>query len=82
TEDISNLDVVKKILTYMGRDEKMIELVKDRPGHDRRYAVDWTKIKTELGWEPKHSFDSALKETIEWYKQNESWWKPLKTTND
>ncbi len=66
----------------MGRDEKMIELVKDRPGHDRRYAVDWTKIKTELGWEPKHSFDSALKETIEWYKQNESWWKPLKTTND
>jgi dTDP-glucose 4,6-dehydratase len=57
----------------------MIEFVKDRPGHDRRYAVDWSKIKNELGWEPLHSFDEWLKKTVEWYKNNESWWKRLKS---
>ncbi len=79
TEDISNLEVVKKILNFMGKDESFIEHVKDRPGHDRRYAVDWSKIKNELGWEPKHNFDEWLEKTVVWYQENENWWKPLKS---
>ncbi len=78
TQDINNLTVVKKILSLMGKGEDVIEFVKDRPGHDRRYAIDWTKIKTELGWEPQHDFDTWLGKTIEWYKSYESWWRPLK----
>ena len=79
TENISNIDVIKKILKIMGKDESFIEYVKDRPGHDRRYAVDWSKIKNDLGWEPLHSFDEWLQKTVEWYRNNESWWKKLKT---
>ncbi len=79
TDDISNIEVIKRILQLMNKDESMIEYVKDRPGHDRRYAIDWSSIKKELGWRPKHSFDSALQETIEWYKQNQDWWKRIKT---
>src|SRR5207302_144138 len=60
TEDIPNIDVVKKILKIMGKDDSQIEYVKDRPGHDRRYAVDWSKIKEELGWEPEHTFSAWL----------------------
>ncbi|MBI2594420.1 GDP-mannose 4,6-dehydratase, partial [Candidatus Curtissbacteria bacterium] len=52
--------------------------VKDRPGHDRRYAIDATKIKQEIGWQPKYDFETALKLTIDWYKRNTSWWKILK----
>lgn len=79
TEDISNLDVVKKILKLMGRDENMIEFVKDRPGHDRRYAVDWSKIHRELGWQPEHNFDEWLEKTIAWYKANTKWWEDIKS---
>ncbi|MDP3758674.1 MAG: dTDP-glucose 4,6-dehydratase, partial [Candidatus Daviesbacteria bacterium] len=71
---ISNLDLTKKILEALGKDESMIEHVADRPGHDRRYAIDASKIKA-LGWSPKHSFDEALIKTIEWYKQNKAWWR-------
>lgn len=78
TQDISNIEIVKKIVKYMGKMESDIEYVKDRPGHDRRYAIDWTKINRELGWSPKHSFDEALQDTIKWYKENESWWRKLK----
>ncbi|MBI4066332.1 dTDP-glucose 4,6-dehydratase, partial [Candidatus Gottesmanbacteria bacterium] len=78
TQDINNLTVVKKILAMMGKSEDMIEFVKDRPGHDRRYAIDWTKIQRELGWQPQHDFDTWLEKTIEWYESHESWWKPLK----
>ncbi|KKU87275.1 dTDP-glucose 4,6-dehydratase [Candidatus Gottesmanbacteria bacterium RIFCSPLOWO2_01_FULL_48_11] len=80
TQDIDNLSVVKKILHIMGSNESVIEFVKDRPGHDRKYAIDWTKIKQELGWEPKHDFDTCLAKTVSWYKEHESWWRPLKTT--
>ena len=76
--DINNLTVVKKILAIMGKDESMIEFVKDRPGHDRRYGIDWSHIQTELGWEPLHDFDTWLAKTISWYSEHESWWKPLK----
>lgn len=78
TDDVPNIDIVRKITQIMGKDENFIEYVKDRPGHDRRYAVDWSKIYQELGWKPQHKFDQALKETIKWYKENEPWWKKLK----
>lgn len=78
TEDISNLEVIKRILKIMGESEDKIEYVKDRPGHDRRYAIDWSTIERELGWKPMFSFDDALKRTVEWYQQNEAWWKQLK----
>jgi len=77
TEDISNLEVIKKILRIMNATEESIEFVTDRKGHDRRYAIDWSVTKDELGWEPKYDFDTALNKTIEWYKNNEDWWKPL-----
>ena len=79
TEDIPNIKVVKKILELMKKDANEIEFVKDRPGHDRRYAVDWTKIEHELGWKPKHTFDEALEQTIHWFQDNESWWKNVKS---
>ncbi len=79
TEDISNLEVVKKIADLLGRDESVIEFVKDRPGHDRRYALDWSKISNELGWAPSGSFDELLAKTVDWYKQNENWWKRVKS---
>ncbi|QQG41014.1 MAG: dTDP-glucose 4,6-dehydratase [Candidatus Levyibacteriota bacterium] len=79
TEDINNLAIIKKILSLLGKDEEFIEFVKDRPGHDRRYAVDWSKIKNELGWEPAHNFDEWLEKTIEWYKTHVSWWKRVKS---
>ena len=79
TEEISNIDIVKKILKIMGKDESWIEFVKDRPGHDRKYVVDWSKINKELGWHPEHDFDELLKLTIEWYTENQDWWKKIKT---
>jgi len=79
TQDVSNLDIVKKILALMGRSEDMIEYVKDRPGHDRRYAIDWSKIKNELGWQPQHTFDEWLEKTVAWYTENEEWWRKIKS---
>ena len=61
------------------RADDYIEFVKDRPGHDKRYAINFSKIKNELGWEPKVSFEEGLQKTIEWYKTNESWWKNIKS---
>ena len=78
SQDISNKDIALKVLEIMGLSEDKITYVADRPGHDRRYAVDWTKIHNELGWQPEHSFEEWLKETVEWYKNNQSWWRPLK----
>lgn len=79
TEDIPNIEIVKRILKIMGKDESQIEYVKDRPGHDRRYAVDWSKINKELGWKPEHNFDEYLKKTVNWYINNKTWWKRIKT---
>lgn len=78
TDDISNIDVVRMILQMMGKDESSIEFVEDRKGHDRRYAVDWTKIKNELGWQPSVTLEEGLEKTIKWYQENQAWWKPLK----
>lgn len=79
TEDINNLEVVKKILKILGKDESFIEFVKDRPGHDRRYAVDWSKAKNELGYQPEHEFDQYLQQTIKWYQENQDWWQKIKS---
>ncbi len=79
TEDISNIAIVKKIIALMGKDESVIEFVADRPGHDRRYAIDWSQTKTELGWEPLESLDSGLQKTIDWYTQNTKWWQRVKS---
>lgn len=78
TKDINNLEVAKLILQAMKMGEEKIEYVPDRPGHDRRYAVDWKKIHDELGWQPEHSFSEWLISTVDWYKKNEAWWRPLK----
>jgi dTDP-glucose 4,6-dehydratase len=78
TEDISNLEVIKKIIELLGKNENYIEFVKDRLGHDRRYALDWSKIKNELGWKPLYSFDEWLSKTVQWYKENQDWWKRVK----
>ena len=78
TQDIANIDIIKQIVHLMSADESVIEYVKDRPGHDRRYAIDWSTIHTELGWSPKHSFEAALLETIEWFKTNTDWWRRIK----
>jgi dTDP-glucose 4,6-dehydratase len=72
-----NLDMVRAILTHLGKGEELIEFVADRPGHDRRYAIDSTKIRTEIGWKPLHNLERGLAETIEWYSQNESWWREV-----
>lgn len=79
TEDINNLIVVRKILKILEKDEGMIEFVKDRPGHDRRYAMNWSKIKNELGWEPKYGFDEWLEKTVAWYKTHQNWWRRVKS---
>lgn len=79
TDGISNVDVVKKIISLMGEDDSMIEYISDRPGHDRRYALDWTKIKNDLSWNPEHDFDTWLDKTVNWYKNNENWWKRVKS---
>jgi len=78
TKDINNVDVAKKLLKLFGKEEDSIKFVKDRPGHDRRYAVDWGKINKELGWKPLNEFDKWLGKTVEWYRKNEWWWRPLK----
>lgn len=73
----SNLEVVKTILKELGKPEELITFVKDRPGHDLRYAIDPTKIKNELGWEPKTSFEEGIKKTIKWYLDNRDWWEEI-----
>jgi dTDP-glucose 4,6-dehydratase len=77
-KEYSNLEVAKLILNLMGKTEDQIELVKDRPGHDVKYAVDFSKIEKELGYKPEKDFEEYLKLTIDWYKNNEAWWKKLK----
>jgi dTDP-glucose 4,6-dehydratase len=70
----SNIDVVKGILRLLDKPESLIKYVEDRKGHDRRYAIDSSKAKKELGWEPKKTFEEGLKETVTWFQANENWW--------
>ena len=76
--ELTNNEITSRILEAMGANQSSIEQVEDRKGHDLRYSVDWTKIKRELGYEPQVNFEDGLKQTINWYRENEAWWKPLK----
>jgi dTDP-glucose 4,6-dehydratase len=78
--EMTNRQIVETILREMGKTwDDGVQYVKDRPGHDRRYAIDAGKIKSELGWEPKHRFDQAIRATILWYKDNTHWWQAIKS---
>jgi dTDP-glucose 4,6-dehydratase len=74
-----NLFVVREILRLCGRGEDLITFVKDRPGHDRRYAMDSSKARATLGWTPRHTFESGLKQTVDWYVQNKPWWERVRS---
>ena len=76
-EEITNKTIVEKILDILGKSHDMIEYVNDRPGHDKRYSIDCSKIEDQIGWTPRYNFDDALKQTVNWYLQNQSWWEPL-----
>ena len=74
-----NIQIVKLILEALGKTESLIEFVDDRLGHDRRYAIDSTKIRENLGWEPKYTFETGIKETIQWYLDNQDWMDQVKS---
>ena len=76
--ELSNLEITSLILESMGADKSSIQYVEDRKGHDLRYSVDWTKINKELGYEPQVKFEDGLRDTINWYRNNQNWWEPLK----
>lgn len=73
----TNLEVVKTVLKILGKSEDLIRFVKDRPGHDMRYAIDPTKIRNELGWYPETTFEEGIKKTTQWYLENRSWWENI-----
>ena len=73
----TNLELVRAILSHLEKSEELIKFVPDRPGHDRRYAIDSSKIRNEIGWKPLHNLERGLSETIEWYRQNEPWWREV-----
>jgi dTDP-glucose 4,6-dehydratase len=77
-DETANIDVVRRILALTDRDESLIEYVKDRPGHDRRYSLSSAKVR-ELGWEPSRRFSEGLQQTVDWYRDNESWWEPIRS---
>jgi dTDP-glucose 4,6-dehydratase len=77
SNEMPNIKIIKLILEYLKKSEDLIQYVKDRPGHDRRYAIDSSKIKNELAWKPCYSFETAITETIEWYMENKNWWERI-----
>lgn len=76
-EEITNKSIIEKILDILKKPHDMIEYVGDRPGHDKRYSINCSKIESEIGWKPEHKFENALYETVNWYLQNKLWWEPL-----
>jgi dTDP-glucose 4,6-dehydratase len=78
-DECENLDVVRRILELTGRDESLIEHVRDRPGHDRRYSLSSEKLRSELGWDPEVRFAEGIERTVEWYRDNEWWWAPIRS---
>ena len=77
-QERENMDVVRRILDLTGASPDLVRLVDDRPGHDRRYSIDSTKLRT-LGWAPQHSLEHGLAETVEWYRSRRDWWEPIKS---
>jgi len=75
----TNLEIVHALLTLLGKKKDMMQFIDDRPGHDRRYSLDDSKIRRELGWKPKYGFDEAIKSTVDWYRTNKKWWQRIKT---
>jgi dTDP-glucose 4,6-dehydratase len=78
-DELENIEVVRRILSLIERDESLIEHVRDRPGHDRRYSLSSEKLRSELGWEPAVPFEQGLERTIGWFRQNEAWWGPIRS---
>jgi len=79
--EITNKTIVEKILALLGKSSDLIEFVGDRPGHDKRYSIDATRIQNEINWKPKYEFEQALKETVRWYEENQTWWETLVDEN-
>jgi dTDP-glucose 4,6-dehydratase len=79
SNEVPNIEIVKTILNRLNKPESLIKFVEDRPGHDRRYAIDSTKLRSELGWELTYSFENAMDLTIRWYIQHQDWWKKIKS---
>ena len=77
SSEMKNIEIIKLVLSNLNKSEELIEFVKDRPGHDRRYAIDSSKIKKEIGWQPEFNFEEAISETIKWYLENKSWWERI-----
>jgi dTDP-glucose 4,6-dehydratase len=77
--ELPNLQVVRLILRELGRGEDLIRYVQDRPGHDRRYAIDASRVRDELGWEPRRRFDEALPDTVRWYLSHRDWWERVRS---
>jgi len=77
TNEWKNIDIVRLVLKKLGKPDSLISFVKDRPGHDRRYAIDAAKVNRDLGWRPRISFEKGLDETVEWYQKHESWWRRI-----
>ena len=80
-DEPTNKTIVEKTLDILGKSHDMIEYVGDRPGHDKRYSIDCSKIENQIGWKHQYKFDDALKQTVDWYLQNQSWWEPLINEN-
>jgi dTDP-glucose 4,6-dehydratase len=80
-EEITNKTIVEKILDILEKSHELIEYVGDRPGHDKRYSINCSKIENEIGWRHKYDFDDALEQTVQWYLNNQSWWEPLVNEN-
>ena len=79
SHDVPNLEVIRMLLKLLDKPESLIQYVKDRPGHDRRYAMDTAKTRTELGWKPEFDFETGLRRTVEWYLANRSWWERVRS---
>jgi dTDP-glucose 4,6-dehydratase len=77
--ELTNLELTRLLLDIFDADESVIEYVQDRKGHDFRYSLDWTKINQELGYEPRIEFKEGLRSTVQWYRDNQEWWKPRMT---